>query len=65
MKKIYFTESEKSNMEFVNNAIEEISRYYSNWSFMTRREKQNIGGWTRKQLGEAIHELYEVKYGRR
>lgn len=47
--------AEENDKEFLKNAIEEMERYVSNWSFMTASEKRNVG-MDRNQLRNKIEE---------
>lgn len=47
--------AEENDKEFLKNAIEEMERYVSNWSFMTASEKRNVG-MDRNQLRNKIDE---------
>ena len=56
IKDSYYTAHEKADKEFVKMAISEMSRYINNWSFMTSKQKRDIGS-TLSELKARVEEL--------
>lgn len=55
----YYTESDKKDKQFVKEALSEMRRYVNNWSFMSAKEKRNIGSLS--ELKARIKELEQVQ----
>ena len=55
----YYTESDKKDKQFVKEALSEMRRYVNNWSFMSAKEKRDIGSLS--ELKARIKELERVQ----